>query len=102
MGSLTKFEMSVQKKSEYNLKGNYIYTLTFKSILVFCVKVIFILKREFVLNWLGKALRTKRLLFFFHSLTLLLLQRRKVYLSPLPQNKLTLKNSTLNVFAKLC
>ena len=50
MGSLTKFEMSVQKKSEYNLKGNYIYTLTFKSILVFCVKVIFILKREFVLN----------------------------------------------------
>ena len=50
MGSVTEFEMSVQRKSEYNLKRNYICTLTFKSILVFCVKVIFILKREFVLN----------------------------------------------------
>jgi len=45
MGSLTKFEMSVQRKSEYNLKRNYICTLTFKSILVFCVSYFYSQKR---------------------------------------------------------
>ena len=45
MGSLTKFEMSVQRKSEYNLKRNYICTLTFKSILVFYINL-FLFSKE--------------------------------------------------------